>query len=78
MLTSASTSESSVSTPARRPTTASALWKQAAYPAANSCSGFVAPPGPPISFGGFRCTSSRPSSVTACPDRPPVAVALAV
>ena len=30
MLTSASTSESSVSTPSRRPTTASALWKQAA------------------------------------------------
>ena len=39
-----------------------AEWKHAAYPAANSCSGFVAPPAPPISFGTRTSTSSTPSS----------------
>ena len=62
----------------RAATTSMELMKQADQPAANSCSGLVPPPGPPISLGGFRCTSTWPSSVTACPDRPPVAVARAV
>jgi hypothetical protein len=57
----------------------SADWKQAAYPTANSCSGFVpGPPEPPISFGTSSSTSSRPSLVAECPSRPPVAVASAV
>ncbi|CAM5663019.1 hypothetical protein STENM36S_07917 [Streptomyces tendae] len=46
-----------------RATTPSAPWKQALYPAANSCSGSVPAPSPPISLGGFTTTSSLPSSV---------------
>src|SRR3954449_5239290 len=70
---------SSVSTFARRATTPSALSKQDAKPTAKSCSGFVPPPGPPMSDGIRRSTSSAPSLVRPCPStRPPVTVASAV
>jgi hypothetical protein len=52
--------------------------KQAEYPAANNCSGLVAPPGPPNSLGGASFTSSKPSLETERPSRPPVEVATAV
>src|SRR5436305_185410 len=55
-----------------------AHWRQAANPAANSCSGLVAPPGPPSSFGVASSTSRMPSSERARPLRPPSAVAIAV
>ena len=45
-------------------------WKQPAYPAANSCSGLVAPPGPPCSLGVARSTSIIPSEVRLWPLRP--------
>lgn len=51
--------------------------KQAAYPAAKSCSGLLpAPPPPPSSFGVASLTFNVPSSVAAWPSRPPVALAL--
>src|SRR6201999_2230673 len=53
--------------------------KQAAYPAANNCSGlFPGPPGPPNSFGVVSFTSRLPSLVAARPSRPPIAVACVV
>ena len=56
-----------------------AEWKHAAYPAAKSCSGLVAPPGPPMATGTRTSTSSTPSSDALWPLRPsPVAVAVAV
>src|SRR4051794_25380055 len=74
-----STTASPVSTFARRATTPSALSKQDAKPTAKSCSGFVPPPGPPMSDGIRRSTSSSPSLVRPCPSRrPPVTVASAV
>src|ERR671911_490565 len=65
--TLADTSEPSTSRSRRWPTTLRAEWKQAAYPTAKSCSGLVAPPGPPISWGIRRSRSRRPSSVIAWP-----------
>jgi hypothetical protein len=61
-------------------TALSAEWKHDAQPAANSCSGLVAPPGPPIDFGIASVTSRSPSSVTARPPAlpSPVEVATAV
>src|SRR5689334_15662886 len=78
MPTSAVTVERPRSTPALRAASPMALWKHAAYPAANSCSGFVAPPGPPICVGAASARSSTPSSLVAEPWRPPVTVTRAV
>src|SRR5664279_5778837 len=76
---SAVTAASAMGNFSRRAISFSALRKQAAYPAANSCSGLVAPPGPPISTGVARSTSTMPSDERLCPLRPsPVAVAEAV
>src|SRR5690606_27674088 len=56
-----------------------ALSKQAAYPAAKSCSGLVcAPPLPPNSRGVLTSRSSTPSEDLICPFLPPVALAVAV
>ena len=68
------------SRPSRRATLRIALAKQAAYPAAKSCSGFEpSPPGPPRDSGIESWTSILPSSVRVRPLRPPsVAVATAV
>src|SRR5204862_3164409 len=72
------TAASVTSTLNRRPTRPRALAKQAAYPAAKSCSGLVPAPLPPSSVGGARVTASLPSELMALPSRPPVAVAIAV
>src|SRR3954468_19314012 len=78
-LTRLSIDTSPTSARSRRPTTPIAPSKQAAKPTANSCSGFVPPPSPPISEGRRRWTSSSPSPVRPCPSaRPPVTVAVAV
>ena len=53
-----------------RATTFSEEWKHPAWPAARSCSGFVALPGPPCSFGVARSRSIIPSVVRECPLRP--------
>src|SRR5665213_2207575 len=78
METLAVTVEPLVSTFLRLDTTPSALWKQAAYPAANSCSGLVPPPCPPMASGTRTSTSNTPSLLRACPSRPPVVLASAV
>src|ERR1700722_4313408 len=78
METLAVTVESAVSTFWRRPTTLRALWKQAAYPAANNCSGLVPPPFPPMDSGTRTSRSKTPSLLLACPSRPPVVLASAV
>lgn len=57
--TFAVTRDPDTSIPACRATTASAPWKHALYPAANSCSGLVPAPLPPSSLGGLTTTSSR-------------------
>ncbi len=72
------TAASLTSTFACRPTRPRALPKQAAYPAANSCSGLVPWPFPPISTGTPSARSSVPSELTVRPSRPWVAVAAAV
>ncbi len=72
------TSESLVSAPIRRATTLMALWKQAEYPRAKSCSGLVPPPAPPISTGGRMSRSKMPSEDRPCPSRPPFTLASAV
>ena len=78
MPTSADTVDSPGSSLARRATIRSALWKHAEYPAANSCSGLVPLPSPPISAAG-RSRSRRWSDETTWPLRPsPVDVAFAV
>src|SRR5690606_25563928 len=59
MPTSAVTETSRTSWPVPRATAPMALAKQAAYPAANSCSGLVPCPLPPISRGIARVTSRR-------------------
>src|SRR3954466_11140993 len=68
------------SSPSRRAEERIALAKQAAYPAAKSCSGLVpSPPGPPIDSGVVILRSSTPSSVRERPLRPwSVAVATGV
>lgn len=48
---STTTAESEVCVFRRAATASSAERKQEAQPAAHSCSGLVAPPGPPLSFG---------------------------
>jgi hypothetical protein len=79
MPTSADTVDSPGSSLARRATTRSALWKQAEYPAANSSSGLVPLPSPPISAGGARSKSMRWSDEVTWPLRPsPVDVAFAM
>ncbi len=64
-LTSAMTAESAIFIFRWAATALSAEWKHDAHPAANSCSGLVAPPGPPISFGIAREMSRTPSSLLA-------------
>ena len=62
-----------------RATICSAEWKQAAYPAAKSCSGLEPLPDPPISFGMAISRSTRPSVLRTWPLRPaPVDSASAV
>ena len=62
-LTLLSIEASPTSLRSRRPTTPSAPSKHAAKPTANSCSGLVPPPSPPISLGNRSWTSSSPSVV---------------
>src|SRR5699024_5225480 len=76
--TSLLTTDFEVSMPCSLPANPRALWKQAPYPTANSCSGLVPPPGPPCSLGVRRLTSIDLSSVAPRPSRPPVISALAV
>src|SRR3954449_4980032 len=79
MPTRAPTEESPSSTLSLRAIVCSAEWKHAAYPAANSCSGFEPSPLPPMSFGVARSRSTRPSDVRTWPLRPaPVDSASAV
>ena len=65
MPTDADTSVPVTSSLSRPATTLMAEWKHAANPAANSCSGLVAPPDPPSSWGTRRSTSRIPSSEVA-------------
>jgi hypothetical protein len=80
MPTTAVTVERSASTFMERATSFSALWKQAAYPHANSCSGLVVPgvSGPPSPLGRVSWRSRLPSDEVTRPSRPPSAVAMAV
>ncbi|MEU4667888.1 hypothetical protein AB0F91_07940 [Amycolatopsis sp. NPDC023774] len=50
--------------------------KHEAQPAQSSCSGLVAPPMPPSSFGIARVTSSEPSAAVARPPLQPSPVAV--
>src|SRR5690606_30719058 len=76
--TSAVTVESAILTLRFAATSFRAEWKQEAQPAAKSCSGLVAPPGPPMEVGVSSVTSSKPSSLTARAWERPLPVAVAV
>src|SRR5699024_2014320 len=69
--TRAPTDEPSMVTFFARAALCRAEWKQAAYPAANSCSGLFPSPEPPSPLGGAISRSTALSAVAACPSRPP-------